>query len=324
MRVVVTGGSGFIGSYVVERLLARGQVVLNIDLKAPIFTGHRTYWHKSDILNLPELVTAFGEFRPDAVIHLAAKADVTAKNWEDYASIHRGTQNILKAIDSNPTIQRFLNVSTQLVIGPEYKPRSMLDFSPYTLYGEAKAFAEALVLQWQSPVHWVTIRPATIWGPHNSFLMDGIWKYLKNGAYLHPSTKLPVIRTYGYVENTAQQIIGLLDAASSETYRQVFYAADATMDSAIWCDAFSQALRGRSARRVPVPVLKIAGKVGDMAQRLGKKFPIDSGRVLRMTESYPVPHEPTVMLVGKPEVPFEVGVERSVAWLNAGAPKSTE
>ncbi|MGJ0237287.1 NAD-dependent epimerase/dehydratase family protein [Novosphingobium fluoreni] len=320
MRILVTGGSGFIGSHLIDRLLARGNEILNVDIKAPIFRHQVPLWHQTDILDLAELTRAFGEFEPQAVMHLAAKADVKARTWEDYASIFRGTQNVLAAIDAVPSVQRLLNVSTQLVIGPEYRPRSLLDFKPYTLYGEAKAFAEGAVLQWQSPVHWTTVRPATIWGPHNHFLVDGIWRYLANGAYLHPNGKQPVMRAYGYVENTAEQMIGLLEAAPSLTYRQTYYAADAVMDSAIWCDAFAMALRGKPAKRIPIPALKAAGLLGDAASKVGKRLPMDSGRALRMTESYPVPYEPTLKLLGPPPVTFEDGVRASVAWLKAGAP----
>src|SRR5690606_1606304 len=142
-------------------------------------------WRQADILDLPSLLLAFEDFSPDAIMHLAAKADVSNTKWEDYRSIHKGTGNVLFACEMYKNIKKFINVSTQLVIGPEHQARSPLDFEPYTLYGEAKAYAEALLLQWQSPQHWVTIRPSTIWGAYNPFLSDGIWKYIHRGSYLH-------------------------------------------------------------------------------------------------------------------------------------------
>jgi nucleoside-diphosphate-sugar epimerase len=320
MRVLVTGGSGFIGSRVVERLVRRGDVVCNVDIKQPTFSAHQPYWRRGDILDLPSLLSTFDEFLPDAIMHLAAKADVSDTEWEDYQSIHKGTGNVLAAYRAHENVKKFVNISTQLVIGPEHRPRSLLDFEPYTLYGEAKAYAEALLLQWQSSQHWVTIRPATIWGAYNTFLSDGIWKYIQQGGYLHPKTRQPIYRSYGYVDNTAQQMVAVLDAKPEDTYRKVFYAADGVMNSALWCDAFSQALVNRPARRLPAGLLKMAGYAGDALQKLGKPVPINSGRAYRMTQSYPVPYESMHALAGPAEVSFEAGVTASVLWLKAGAP----
>lgn len=320
MRILVTGGSGFIGSHVVDLLAARGDAVCNYDIVPPRFVRHAPSWREGDVRDEAELRACLDEFAPDAVLHLAAMAELTATRWEDYDAIHRGTESLLAAIDAHGGVERFANVSTQLVIGPGYAPRSLLDFEPYTLYGEAKAYAEAAVLQWQSPTSWLTIRPATIWGPFHPSLATAIWKYIQTGSYLHP-TGAPVLRTYGYVRNTAAQMIALLDADPKITNRQIYYAGDAVMDSATWVDAFAKAIRGRPARRIPVNALKLLGKGGDVARKLKLPAPIDSGRAQRMTESYPVPLDAMFAIAGPPPVAFADGVAESVGWLGAGAPR---
>src|SRR5438067_12061549 len=78
MRALVTGGAGFIGSHVVDALLARGDEVHVVD---DLSTGSRdnlaagAELHELDIRD-PAIETLCGELRPDAVFHLAAQADV--------------------------------------------------------------------------------------------------------------------------------------------------------------------------------------------------------------------------------------------------------
>ena len=316
MKVLVTGGSGFIGSNVVDVLLESRDHVLNYDLKAPRVDRHREYWSQGDILDPELLYRCFEGFAPDAVIHLAAKADIYANDWPGFASIHQGTKNLRDVIDRYGNLDTLVNISTQLVIGPEHCPRSLLDYRPYTMYGEAKAFAESLLLQWRSPTHWLTVRPANIWGPYHPSFAGAIWKYIRQRVYLHPDVREPVVRGYGYVRNTAEQVVALMRCDRSQTDRQVFYAGDAVLDSAIWVDAFAVALTGKRSRRMKLPILRAMGWVGDIATKLGIRPPIDSGRVMRMTHSYAVPLEPTLALTGTPRIPLEAGVAETVQWLN--------
>lgn len=79
MRVLLTGGAGFIGSYVAELLLERGHEVVVID---NLSTGKRenvpegTKFHEVDIRSRPDLAEVFGRFRPEILCHQAAQMDV--------------------------------------------------------------------------------------------------------------------------------------------------------------------------------------------------------------------------------------------------------
>ena len=99
MKVLVTGGSGFIGNHIVNKLLAHGIDARILDMLAPVQAREGVDFTKGSILNMDDVRTAL--HRIDAVIHLAAVADVRdVFNDPHYAEeINvRGTSNILEAM----------------------------------------------------------------------------------------------------------------------------------------------------------------------------------------------------------------------------------
>src|SRR5689334_6107881 len=108
MKVLVTGGSGFIGTHAVEALLHHGHSVLNYSLAPPLDAEQNRYWSEGDILQAAAMVRAFQKFQPEWVLHLAARAECDENTTveEGYAVNTRGTQNVLDAIRSTPSVDR--------------------------------------------------------------------------------------------------------------------------------------------------------------------------------------------------------------------------
>jgi len=135
MKVLVTGGAGFIGSAVIRLAIARGHSVVNADAltyaacleNVASVTGHPNYaFEQVDIRDRAGLDAVFSRHSPDTVMHLAAESHVdrSIDGPADFIETNiNGTLNMLEAARSywqskgHPTIFRFHHVSTDEVFG---------------------------------------------------------------------------------------------------------------------------------------------------------------------------------------------------------------
>jgi UDP-glucose 4-epimerase len=178
VRVLVTGGAGFIGSNVVDALLARGYKVHVVD---NLSTGNVQFLEdagsnngfklqKLDLLNLEGLSAACREV--DLVVHLAANADVRF-GWDhprrDFEQNVIATQNLLEAMRKNG-VQKLIFSSTGSVYGdsnviptPENAPFPVQT----SLYGASKLSAEAMIAAYATAGHLsaTVFRFVSILGP---------------------------------------------------------------------------------------------------------------------------------------------------------------
>ena len=145
-RTLVTGGSGFIGTNLVGSLLADGWPVLSIDIAPPKVVGHRDVWRQLDILDKDGLAKAVAGWRPELVIHLAARTDLDEhRDLGGYATNIDGVANLISAVRAAGSVDRSIFASSRLVFDIGYEPASETDYHASTLYGQSKARGEELV-----------------------------------------------------------------------------------------------------------------------------------------------------------------------------------
>src|SRR5215204_862143 len=179
MRAVVTGGAGFIGSHVVEALLARGDEVHVLDNFA---TGRRenvadaATLHELDIREPLDLL--FSEVRPDAVVHLAAQADVGTSVEQPVLDAEvnvLGTLNVLEA--ARPHSAQLVFSSTGGAIYGECERPAKEDDErrPVSPYGTAKLAAEEYLATWNRlhGTRHVALRFANVYGPRQLAKLEG-------------------------------------------------------------------------------------------------------------------------------------------------------
>lgn len=319
MRVLVSGGSGFIGTNLVKLLLDAGEEVLNVDWNPPLDPGQRPTWRELDIMDEKALAEVFAAFRPTHIVHLAARTDTDEQqDLNAYVQNHEGTRRVLNAVKACPTVERIIVTSTQFVCEAGHQPKDDLDFKPFTLYGESKRLTEMVTREARLSCTWTIIRPTTIWGPWSLRYRDVMFKVMRKGLYFHPSRR-KVIRSYGYVGNVVWQIDRILRLPADRMNGRVFYVGDPPFDLRTWVEAVSKALTGRPVRYIPTWAVRTLAVAGDVLKAVGLPFPITSGRFRSMTSDYITPMDRTIEALGPAPFSVEDGVKAMVAWYDDGS-----
>jgi nucleoside-diphosphate-sugar epimerase len=313
-RVLVTGGSGFIGTHLLLRLASKAAIILNLDLKPPPIAALRASWRSCDITDEAATRRAIVDFAPHYVLHLAGRTDVVGKTLADYAANTVGSRNVVEACSNCDSIERFILTSSQFVCGPGPLPTSDVDFRPHTIYGESKVLAERELRRLDPGFVWSIIRPTNVWGAFHPRYPQEFWRVLRRGLYLHPAGR-PVIRSYAYVGNVVEQALMLLGAPPDAVHRRVFYVGDPPMELLEWVDGFALALTGRRVRKVPIAVMQAIAVMGDLVEAVMGRAPLTRSRLRSMTEDYPTPMEPTFALLGQPHYTLAEGIAATMAWL---------
>lgn len=319
MRIFITGGSGFIGTHVVERLmeLYPDAELLNVDIESPKSSKHFPYWHRGNLLEPATFMDAVAKFRPTHAIHMAARTDDSSDVLDDYRINIDGSANFIAAIKAVGSIQRTVFFSTQYVVRAGPLPKIDREYRPVNTYGESKRQMEELIRGDKDlPGVWTIVRPTNVWGPWHPRYAKEFWLVMKKGRYVHPGGA-PVVRAYGYVGNVVEYAMRILAAPDEVVAGKTIYVGDPAADILLWVSAFSEALTGRKPRVVPRPVLRTVALAGDMVKATGRSFPLFSSRYRSMTQSYFVDMNPTIATLGAPKYSLDEGVKQTVEWLKS-------
>lgn len=216
MRTLVTGAGGFLGLYVTEMLIARGETVRTL-CRGDYPELHRLGVESilGDLRNLEKVHQACKGV--DTIYHTAAISGL-GEPWEKYYEINTlGTQNLLQAAQENH-VRKFIFTSSPSVTF-DGRPQSHVDESvPYpsrwlAYYPRSKAMAEKMVLEanGQGGILTCALRPHLIWGPRDKALIPRLIQRAKQGRLRRVGdgkNRVDMI----YVENAARAHLLAADA----------------------------------------------------------------------------------------------------------------
>jgi UDP-glucose 4-epimerase len=240
--IFVTGGAGFIGSHVVERLLARGDKVVVYDNFTTGSYGNvpeDTIVVEGDIRDKESTENAVMRHQPDGIIHLAAQSKVgpsLERPEEDLAVNILGTVHLLEAARKNG-IRRFISASSAAVYGhAKILPiTESTDTEPLSPYGTSKLAAEQYIQSYARlyPIRTAGLRFANVYGPRQTMETEAgvitiFCETLLSGKQPSIQGDGEQTRDFVYVEDVAEAVI---ESLSNESVQGIYNVSSDTETS---------------------------------------------------------------------------------------------
>jgi len=318
MRILVTGGSGFIGTNYIELLLKNGGAeFINLDYNPPRNPAHKSFWRKCDLLDTSRLKKVVKDFSPTHVVHLAAKTGVDEKRLSDFAANIEGVENLLSAFKENSSLERVIFTSSLLVCRMGYTPKHDTDYKPSTAYGLSKVKMEQIIrAQENLPYSWTIIRPISVWGPWFEEPYKNLFKAIAQGWYFHIGAG-HYKRSLGYVENLVHEIHQLLLAPVEKVDKKTFYVADEKpTDLYAFANQIQEELGARKIRHIPLWIAKSAAKIGDLLKIAGwRHVPLTSFRLNNILTEYVFDLSPIMEIAAPLPYNLKTGIKCTIQWM---------
>ena len=222
MKILITGASGFIGSFIVEEALNRGFETwagVRTSSSRKYLQDNRIHFLDLDFSSEDRLVEALRNHEFDYIVHAAGATKCLHK--EDFYRInYEGTKNFVHAILKTQTsLKRFVYMSSLSVFGAikEHRPYLEIDENdtprPNTAYGKSKLKSEQFLDSIGNDFNYVILRPTGVYGPREKdyFLMA---KSIKQHIDFSVGYKQQDI-TFVYVKDVVQAVFLSLDHGMS-------------------------------------------------------------------------------------------------------------
>jgi nucleoside-diphosphate-sugar epimerase len=315
-RYLVTGGSGFIGTNLVEAHLRDGDEVLSVDIAAPKNPEHNRVYQYADLMDKAGLASIVNSFAPTHVYHMGARTDLEGGAVKDYPQNTIGVENLISAFSATDSVERVIFASSRLVCKIGFNPRDHEDYCPTTPYGESKVLGEKIVqniadTRWS----WCTVRPTSIWGPWFGVPYRTFFDLVKRRLYFHP-TNAQILKSFGFVGNVIFELQSLMNVESELIHGKTFYVGDyEPIEIYAFASLISSEFDAGKPRTMPLCILRVMALIGDCITALGRQAPLTTFRLNNMMT--PMIHDFTELSEITGDLPFSApeGVRITADWM---------
>ena len=324
MKILITGASGFIGSFIVEEALRRGfetWAAVRKSSSKEYLRDERIKFIELNLSSKEELVEQLRGKDFDYVVHAAGVTKCLHK--EDFRRINtEGTKNLADALlELQMPLKRFVFVSSLSIFGAirEQQPYEEIRESdtpqPNTEYGRSKLAAEQYLEQLGNRLPYIILRPTGVYGPREKdyFVMAKSIKQHSDFAVGYRRQDI----TFVYVSDVVQAIFLALDAP--QVGRKYFLSDGEVYQSTTFSNLIHEELGRPWWIRITAPewVLRIITFFGEYTSRLTGKVSVlnkDKYNILRQ-RNWRCDIQPAIDELGyQPTVKLAEGVKRTIKW----------
>ena len=332
MKILITGASGFIGSFIVEEALRRGfetWAAVRGSSKKDFLQDERIHFIELNLSSESQLETQLKDQQFDYVVHAAGVTKCL--NTSDFFRINtEGTKNLVQALmKTQPALKRFVYLSSLSVYGAIHELQPYTEIKdedtpqPNTAYGKSKLEAEQwleansqqLVANNLPPFPYVILRPTGVYGPRERdyFLMAKSIKQHSDFAVGFQQQDI----TFVYVLDVVQAVF--LAIEKGQTGRKYFLSDGQVYQSATFSNLIRKELGNPWWIRITAPIwlLRVITFIGDKVGHLTGKISAlnnDKYHILKQ-RNWRCDIEPARRELGyEPQYTLEVGVPLTIKW----------
>jgi nucleoside-diphosphate-sugar epimerase len=324
MKVLLTGGSGFLGSYVAEQLCAEGHTVRALVRPR---SDRRVMEKLGAVEFAPGFIEDPASLKPavegvDAIVHVAGI--VKARSPAEFFAVNtQGTKNLVDAALARGGLKRFVYVSSLAAVGPSADGTPVHENAeprPVTHYGRSKLEAERAVLAAADRMPTTVLRPPMIYGPRDRETL-AFFTSVRNGVLPMMGDGLNTLSVI-YSSDCASAVVRAVTSNGAPSGR-AYFVEDGSVY--VWREALRdiEAAMGRRALvrvGLPIPVIQAAaaatqlwGKLTGTAQMLT----LDKVNELKQRHWVCSGEGARKDLGWEPKISWAQGVTEAVKWYRA-------
>lgn len=323
-KILITGASGFIGSFIVEEALAKGfetWAAVRGSSSRKYLQDERIHFIELDFSSKDKLRAQLGGHQFDYIVH-AAGATKCLHSYDFFRTNTNGTVNFVKAIHAlQMPVEKFVYLSSLSIFGAIKEEQPYQEITdqdtpkPNTYYGKSKLIAEKRLKDLAGTMPYVILRPTGVYGPREKdyFLMAKSIKGHTDFAVGYQQQDI----TFVYVKDVVQAVF--LSLTKGENGKAYFLSDGKVYQSSTFSNLIRKALGNPWWIRItaPIAVLRIVTFFGDILGKVTGKMTAlnnDKYQILKQ-RNWRCDITPAINELGyKPNYDLTRGVEETIAW----------